>query len=150
MYGKPKAFSLVEVILTVAIIGVLASVLLPRFIKAGFIEGLTLRKATSQISSDIRYTRQLAITNAIRHIIRFDFARREYRIYQDSVSSTNQVGETKTVPPNTSCSGTSQFDFYPLGNAVSSGTGLNLTLDTHQYRITVEPPSGAVVVEKIS
>jgi len=150
MYGRKKAFTLVEAILTIVIMGILAAVVLPRFVKEGFVGGLTLRKTTSQIASDIRYTRQLAITNAIRHIIRFDFARKEYRIYRDRVSSANQVGETKTIPPDASCSGTRQFDFYPLGNAVFSGSGLNLSLKTRQYRIRVESPSGAVVVEKIS
>lgn len=150
MYGRKKAFTLVEAILTVMIMGILAAIVLPRFVKEGFVGGLTLRKTTSQITSDIRYTRQLAITNSGYYLIRFNFVTKEYRIYRNSVSPANQVGETKKIPSSISCSGTNQFGFYSLGNAVFSGSGLNLSLKTRQYRIRVEPPSGAVVVEKIS
>ncbi len=132
--------------MTIVIMGILAAVVLPRF-GGGFVEGLTLRTATSGITSDIRYTRQLAITNADHYLINFDFITKEYRIYRNSISSSNQVGETKKIPSGVTCSGTNQFDFYSLGNAAFNGSGLNLSLAARQYRIRVEPSSGAVVVE---
>ena len=150
MRGKKNAFTLIEAILTVAIIGILAAVILPRFIKTGFIQGSVLRSAASQIAADIRYTRRLAVTHAGHYLIKFDFNLKEYRIYKDSISSVNQVGETKEIPADVTLSETGQFDFYSLGNAVFNGNGLNISTDeSHQYRITVEPPSGAVLVEKL-
>jgi prepilin-type N-terminal cleavage/methylation domain-containing protein len=150
MQHKHNAFTLIEAILTVAVIGILAAVILPRFIKGGFIQGPLSRSAVSVISADIRYTRRLAVTHAGHFLIRFDFNAKEYRIYKDSISPANQVGETKKVHPDILLSGTEQFDFYSLGNAIFSGTGLNISTDeTHQYRLAVEPPSGAVFVEKL-
>jgi len=151
MHGEKSAFTLIEAILTVAVIGILAAVILPRFIKQDFIHGPVLRSVTSGIAADIRYARRLAVTHSGHYLIKFDFNLKEYRIYKDNISPENQVGEIKKVSADVSLAGTEQFDFYSLGNAIFNGTGLNIFTDeTHQYRITVEPPSGAVFVEKLS
>ena len=145
-----KSYSLVEVILAITIMGILAAIVLPRFGKAGFVGNLTLRTATSQIASDIRYTRQLAITKAIRHYIKFNFSTKEYAIYDDN---NIQISETKKLSSKIDCSQstTSQFDFQSLGNCdLFTGQGLLLSSGTHQNRIIVENPTGAVVIEKIS
>ena len=142
-----KSYSLVEVILAITIMGILAAIVLPRFGKAGFSGSLTLRAATSQIASDIRYTRQLAITKAIRHYIKLNFSTKEYAIYNDN---NIQISETKKIPSAVACSGTSQFDFSSIGACtLGGGTYLSLSSGTNQNRITAETPTGAVVVEKI-
>ena len=141
-----KSFTLVEVILAITIMGILAAIVLPRFGKEGFVGSLTLRTTTSQIASDIRYTRQLAITKASRHYIKF--TTKEYAIYDNN---DIQIGETKKIPPDAACSGTSQFDFSSIGGCtLGGGTYLFLSLGANQNRITVEIPTGAVVIEKIS
>jgi type II secretory pathway pseudopilin PulG len=151
MQRKNYAFSFVEAILTVAVIAILAAVILPRFIKGNFIRRSALGTVASGITADIRYTRRLAVTNADHYLIKFDFNLKEYRIYKDSLSPANQIGQVKKIPAELSLAGTEQFDFYSLGNAEFSGNGLDISTDgTHQYKITVEPPSGAVSVEKIS
>lgn len=146
---KKKSFTLVEAILTTVIMAILAAVVLPHFIKEGFIKGLTMRGIVSQAASDIRYTRQLAITNSARYLIKFDFSLKKYNIYKDSISSGNQIGETKKIPEDITYSGTDQFDFYALGNCVFFGTGTFLSFGASQYKISVESPTGAVVIEKI-
>ena len=129
------------------IMGILAAIVLPRFGKAGFAGSLTLRTVTSQIASDIRYTRQLAITKASRHYIKFTFPT-EYAIYDNNGI---KIGETKKIPSAVACSGTSQFDFSSIGACtLGGGTYLSLSSGTNQNRITAETSTGAVVVEKIS
>ena len=142
-----KSFTLVEVILAITIMGILAAIVLPRFGKEGFVGSLTLRTTTSQVASDIRYTRQLAITKTNHYYIKFNFTTKEYAIYDNN---NIQVGETKKISKDLTYSGTVQFDFYSLGNCVFTGTGLILSLGTNQNGITVETPTGAVVIEKIS
>jgi len=149
MHCRKKSFTLVEVILTITIIGIMALVVLPRFGRDGFLEGLSLRSTASQFASDIRYARSLAVANSGHYLIKFDFTSKEYKIYKDSILLANQVGETKKIPSDITCSGTDQFDFFALGNAVFTPPGLSLSLGTAQYRITAEQPTGAVVVEKI-
>jgi type II secretory pathway pseudopilin PulG len=150
MSDSKSSFTFVEAIFAILIIGILAGVVLPRFIKQGFIEGLTLRRTSSQIASDIRYTRQLAITNANHYLIKFNFVQNEYSIYKGSILPQNKIGETKKISAQASCSGTDQFDFYSLGNCVFSGNGLLIIQGTSQYKISVELPTGAVVIEKLS
>ncbi len=151
MQAEKKAFTLIEAIFTTAIIGILAAVILPRFMRSGFIQGPVLRSSVSQIVSDIRYARELAVTNSDHYLINFDFTQKQYSIYKNSIRPTNRIGQIKNVSPDLSISGTGQFDFYSLGNAVFSGQGLDILVDGKpRYKISVEPPSGAVVAEKLS
>jgi len=150
MILKKKGFSLVEVILTLLILGILSAVILPRFGGQGLLGNFALKTTSSQISSDMRFTRQLAITNSVNYLIQFDFAQKEYRIYKETIAPENQVQDPRKIPTDVSCSGTGEFTFSPLGSALFSGNGLVLSSGGKQYRITVEPPTGAVVIEKIS
>lgn len=145
-----SGLTLGEAVLAITIMSITAAIVLPHFVKEGFLGSLSQRSATSQIASDIRHTRQLAITRKTLAIIQFNFVQKTYAIYLNSVSPANQQGETKEIPADVTCSGTSQFDFYSLGNAVFSGSGLVLTQGTHQNRIGVDAPTGVVSVEKIS
>lgn len=145
-----RSFTLVEAILAILIIGILAAVILPRFGQDDFVGGLTLRATSSQIASDIRYTRQLAITNSNHYLIKFDFVQKEYKIYKNSISPGNQIGVTKKISSAVTCTGTDQFDFYSLGNCLFSGTGLIISQGASQYKISVEIPTGVAVIEKLS
>ncbi|MEW6101771.1 MAG: prepilin-type N-terminal cleavage/methylation domain-containing protein [Candidatus Omnitrophota bacterium] len=150
MVAFRRAFTLVEAILTIAIIAILAMVVLPRFTKESFVDSLTLRSATSRLASDIRYTRQLAITDSSRHYILFDFAQKKYFIYRDG-SPPVLIGETMDIDSKINLAGTARFDFEALGNCLSySGGGLSLSIGALQNRISVEIVTGAVVIEKIS
>lgn len=149
-------YTLVEAILTILIMGILAAVVLPHFVKEGFLGDLTLRTTASGITSDMRYTRQLAITDAnssIHYLIKFNFTQKQYNIYNTTIAPANQIGETKKISSNITCTGTDQFDFSSFGNCeicISNGGVLNLFLGSHQYQISVDPPTGAAVSEKIS
>jgi len=150
MYKEKSAFTLTEAIFTILIVGVLAAIVIPRLTRAGFITSLGLRSATSQIASDMRYTRHLAITNSVTHLIKFDCAQKEYKIYLRSIAPGNQIGVTKKIPSDITCSGTDQFTFGYIGSCTFAGGGLSLFLNTSQYDIKVDPPLGAVLIEKVS
>ncbi|MFH0877015.1 MAG: hypothetical protein V1863_02150 [Candidatus Omnitrophota bacterium] len=145
-----SGLTLGEAVLVLTIMSITAAVVLPHFGKEGFLGSLSQRSVTSQIASDIRQTRQLAITRRGHYLIGFNFVQKTYAIYLDSVSPANQQGETKEIPSDVTCSGTNQFDFYSLGNAVFSGSGVFVTQGSHQNQIVVDAPTGVVAVEKIS
>jgi type II secretory pathway pseudopilin PulG len=152
MKSSRRSFTLLELILGIFVMGVLALVVVPRFAGTGFFETVTLRGVTSQVAADVRYARQLAITNAGHYLINFNFTSNTYVIYKNSLLPANQVGEIKDISSDVNCSGVSQFDFYALGNGVfnaAAGTGLFLSSGLHQYRVTIEPPTGVASVEKI-
>ncbi len=145
---KKKGFSLVELILTLVILGIFSAVIIPRFGGKDFLGEFGLKGISSQIASDIRLTRQLAITQSSHYLIKFDCAQKEYNVYKASALPENAIQESKKLPSNVNCSGTTQFDFYPIGNCIFSGSGLVLSSGTKQRTVTVEPPSGAVLIEE--
>ena len=148
MESFKKGFTLIEAILVIVIMGIVAMVVLPRFFQGNFLKNLELRTEVHQVGSDIRLTRQLALTNSAHYLIKFDFSNNKYAIYKETAQPENLVGEIKEISSKITCSGTNQFDFYSIGNAVFSGRGLFLALESARYQIIVEPPSGVVVVEK--
>ncbi len=148
MIYRKKGFSLVEVILTLLVLGILSAVVIPRFGGNNFLGEFGLKGISSQIASDIRLTRQLAITQSDHYLIKFNCAQKEYNIYKASALPENAIQESKKLPSNVSCSGTTQFDFYPIGNCIFSGSGLVLSSGGKQRSVTVEPPSGAVLIEE--
>lgn len=147
-------FSLTELILVLAIVGILAVIAIPRLGGKDFFIRLTLRTASSQIASDIRHARSLAVANGKRYVVEFYPDEREYGIYFDTAMPENLVDEIKKVPDgiNMYFNIEKRFVFERLGNASVSGT---LSLKTgenkgYQYNIIVESVTGAVLVEKIT
>lgn len=148
-----KAFTTIEVILIILLLAVWLGVALPRFGAGDILNKYRLKAAAYEANSEIKYTRSLAIANARTYIIKFDFVQKQYRIYRDSIAAENQVGETKTIPAQITCSGTDQFDFTSLGEASwPAGTGeTNFSIPSgSQYRITATPATGTTYLQKIS
>jgi prepilin-type N-terminal cleavage/methylation domain-containing protein len=144
-----KGLTLVEIIMAAAIMGVTALVLLPRFVQESYLESNKLRAAVTELVSSIRLARQTAVTKGGHYLLYINFSNNQYAIYNNSYSVANQVGNGGTFNSAVNCSGTNQFDFYALGNAVFSGSGLRCSVKNSAYDITVDPTTGATDVEKV-
>jgi|GEM_PF-2191658 len=150
IYKKSKkGLTLVETILAAAIMGVTAMVLLPRFIQESYLGDTKLRTAVTEIVSAIRLARQTAVTHGGHYLIYFNFSSCQYAIYNNSYSAANQVGAVGTYNIGINCSGTNQFDFYSLGNAVFTGSGIRCSAKNSAYDITIDPTTGATDVDKV-
>lgn len=148
MFRKKKGFTLIEVIVVVILVAVMAAVALPHY-RVDYTTKVRMKNAVLQIVSDIRYTRRLAVTDidANRYIIRFYFADHTYGIYRNSISQANLIGELNTIPSEITPSGQRRYNFFQLGNANYSGSGiLTLTGPSYTYTISVIKATGKVTI----
>ncbi|RKY32172.1 MAG: hypothetical protein DRP74_03180 [Candidatus Omnitrophota bacterium] len=144
------SYTSVELLLVIILIGVWVAVVLPRFNGGDLFKKAKLKTAAYNIVSDIRFVRNLAITNAKTYIIDFDFVQNEYRIYKESVAAENQVEETRIIPEVVSCSGENQLNFSSLGSVSFAADGvINLTSGRGQYRIMVIHATGSAYIENL-
>lgn len=142
-----KAFSLVELIVVVLILGVLTFVAVPRLQYAA-VHGQQADTIARKIVTDLRRTRSLAILNAAENTDGFALSLTGsapysgYRIVNLSDSSTV---DSHSIVSTVSCSGGSQFKFGPLGNLKDgSSTQLVVSAEGKTCTVTIVPATGMV------
>ena len=142
MYDE-RGVTLLEVIVIIAVIGVLAVMSIPRLSPMG---RNAARIASRQIIADMRYARQLAVSAAKNHIVRFSPAGGPYTGYsiiRVEGAVETPVGETRQIPAQVNCTGSDEFTFSPLGAASMDGT-ISLAADGDQYDVNVIGATGRV------
>ncbi len=138
-----RGVTILEVIMLIAIIGMFAVMSVPRI---GSIGRHAARTAARRIIADMRYARQLAVSKAKNHIVRFSPTGgpyTEYSIFQTEGGLEQQVGQTKQIPEQVTCAGPGEFTFSSLGSASSDGM-ISLTAEGDQYNINVVATTGRV------
>jgi prepilin-type N-terminal cleavage/methylation domain-containing protein len=73
--GRPSGFSLLELVLVLAIVGILAVFVMPRLTTT---QSITVAAVTSRLVANIRYTQSLAMSRGQRY--RINFAGNAYQI----------------------------------------------------------------------
>jgi len=142
-----NAFSLLEMLLVVTIIGIFASVAVPYF-GTGLMQRMDVYTSARQIASDLMYARTLAVNTNKNHILRFyppTSPYSQYKIFRSDGGEV-QVGHTRDVDANVTCTGDREHTFEPLGNATSDRT-LSVTSGTYQYDVKVIGITGRVYVD---
>jgi Tfp pilus assembly protein FimT len=138
------SYTTLEILLVIILLAVFVAIVLPRFGAGDLLNKQSLRAIAYNIASDIRATRQLAMTNAQAwtYSIQFDFAQKQY-----SIIAPDKTIETKTIPSAVTASGTPRYDFSSLG-ATATGT-INLTIASGEsWTVTVNGPTGTVRIQK--
>ena len=143
---RKKGYTIIGIILTIAIISILAAMVVPRFDR-GFITKLNIYNTTHRLVADLRLTRRLAITKARNYVLEFFDNWTKYKIYEEARGPGGV--EEKTIPPEVTCSGTNKFTFTKLGTLDSLVNGsLSLSGDTFHYSITVYRTTGRAKLEE--
>ena len=76
------SYTTLEILLVIIVLAVLVAIVLPRFGAGDLLNKQSLKTIAYNIASDIRATRQLAMSNAQTwtYSIQFDFAQKQYSI----------------------------------------------------------------------
>ncbi len=142
---REKGYTIVGVILTVIVIGILAAMIMPRF-NRGYLIRVNVYNTTHRLVMDLRRTRRLAITKARNYVLEFFSNHTKYKVYEEA-SGPGGV-EEKTIPPGVSCSGTNKFTFTKLGTLNGAVNGsLSFSADVYQNGITVYRTTGRARLE---
>lgn len=155
-----KAFTLTEVIITIAIVAILAAVTLPRIGGRDYLKLLELRTISYQLASDIRYTRRLAISNSRNYFIQIvtnEDGTKTYDIYEGTpelpVGKFMVRSFPQTIPAAINVTGATEFTFQPFGNPRLGGIvtlgSVRLRGQDYSYEITVEPVTGAAITRAL-
>ena len=76
MKGRREGFSLVEVMIVIALIGIVATIAVPNF--QNYIRNRNLKTAAQEISSEFFVTRERALAESKRYRIVFDVGNNRY------------------------------------------------------------------------
>jgi len=141
-----KAFTLAELIIVVAIIGIMAVVAVPR-LNYAVISKQKADTIARKIVTDLRRTRSLAIADAASNSEGYELkmvGAAPYTTYEIENSDTGETVDSHTIDSNVSCTGDNTFEFGPLGNLkAGSGSELSVSADGKTYTITIVPATGA-------
>jgi type II secretion system protein H len=79
-----RGFTLIEIVVVVALVGILSSIVLPDFKKT--VDHYKLNVAAQQLSHNIRMVQQKAISEGVPYKILFDMNKRDYYIIKSALN----------------------------------------------------------------
>lgn len=150
--GSERAFSLVELVLVVALLAVIAAITVPRF-GGDLLDQSAASAAAREVAADLRLCRSLAVSKAA--VNSAGFALRmmggePYAGYEIVDRMTGAVVIAKSIPAGVACTGDGEFRFGPLGNLLAgSGTVLSLSGDGRIYVLRLAAATGSLKVEEL-
>lgn len=160
----PRAYTLIEVLIVVVILGIAAAIVVPQMLRAGT---LGVQAATRIVVADILFAQNEAATRKQTRRVVFDTANNSYQITDAAgaaVASTLQAGANPVYEVSfenddrfegvdilaADFNGTPALEFDDLGSPTSpSGGSIDLRFDQQQYRIAIAPFTGRVTIEEI-
>lgn len=147
MFRYERAFSLVELVLTVVFVGILAAIAVPR-LNFSAVSGQKADAAAMKIATDLRRTRRLAISDAANNNAGFALkmtGSSPYAAYSIENLDTAAIVDSHTIDSIVNCSGGGTFSFGPLGNLLAgSDTQLTVSASGKLVTITVTTATGMI------
>lgn len=164
------AYTLVEVLITVAIMGLAAAIIVPNMLQAGT---LGVQAGARMIIADLLFAQNEAMAQQSARRVTFDPADNSYKIEKYDRANAAWVLEFNRAYGNNGSEqnyemdfdedsrfngvdivsadfgGSGQVEFDDLGNPSSGGT-IRLRFDAHAFDIRVAPFTGRVTVEKVT
>ena len=133
-----RAFSLVELMLMVAILGIFAAVAIPRLDYA-IVRRYKAEATAKKILIGLRLARALAISEAAINSKGFDLnmpGGSPYSGFEIENANTKATVETRTIDSDVSVTGAAKFKFTLLG-ALQTGSDLLLTVSAEGKSFTI-------------
>jgi prepilin-type N-terminal cleavage/methylation domain-containing protein len=155
--GNQKGYSVTEMVIVVAIVGVLAAVAIPPFMQMR--SGLEYRQVSRDIASALREARNKAITTNRQHRLEFDpvVPCRRYRVtqgdraYNSAVWTTNQ--SWITIPQSVTLStipNLANIEFNPNGTAANLAPAVSVTINIMDTAAAVKHRAQVTSIGKIT
>jgi len=147
MKEKKAAFSLVELILIVAFLGIFAAIAVPR-LNFAVVSKHKAEATARKIVTDLRLTRRLAISDAANNTKGFRLKMvppLPYRSYEIENFDTMETVASHAIDSSISISCPLQpiFMFGPLGDLrLGSGSELTISAEGRSFTITIIPATG--------
>lgn len=141
--GSPRGFTLIELIVVMAMIGLIAALAMPDFHRA--MPGMELRSSLETLTAELRRTRAAALRTGAPRALVIDLANASYRdasgrriALPEQVEISVTTGQTELNAANN----TARILFFPDGTAV--GAEIRLTRTNEKHRIHVDWLTGRV------
>lgn len=145
LFSTERGFTLLEMLIVISIIGIIALFGLPAYEQVA--PNLALSSVSKDISTDLRYAQQLAVTEQVIYSIIFNTVNNSYQIVN---SSSGQTLQTKNVDRRITIEqitglASDTVNFTPTGAVTESGQ--IILKNTSNKRVTIEvKPSGYVAI----
>ncbi len=160
--SKRRAYTLVEVLIVVAIIGLAGAVIVPHMLQAGT---MGIQAAGRIIIADLLYAQNEAIAQQRPRRLEFDVTNNRYHLADESgnvISSAVAGGAAGSYVMDFNADGrfagvtitgasfnnTNTIEFDILGSPSSGGT-IDLVTSNQHYRITVAAMTGRVTIAPV-
>jgi len=167
---KPKGYTLIEVLVTVTIMGLAAAIVVPNMMQGGT---LGVQAGARMIIADLLFAQNEAMAQQSTRRVVFNTDTNSYRVQKFDSGASAWVLEfnpSKGVGNNqqnyevsfdddsrfrgieivsADFNGSSTVAFDDLGNPSAGGT-IQLKFEEHEYEITVAPFTGRVTVQRIT
>ncbi len=150
MKRDKAGISLIEGVFVLLLLAILAAAVLPRF-QMGAVRQQTAKTLARQIAADLRYTRQLALTNAADNPDGYELVMNgsgSYTGYTIRNRQNGQTLQTSSIATEIQCTGGRTFSYSPLGS-LTGDTALHVAAGNRQYAVTIFPTTGSVLCREI-
>ncbi|MFA6186951.1 MAG: GspH/FimT family protein [Phycisphaerae bacterium] len=158
MKNKAPAFTLVEVIIVVIIVGIIAAIAVPMYTSAASVQ---LSAAANMVASDLEYAKSMAISTGKTYQVVFDTAAESYSLknssgtinhpvrvgqtYVVSFASDGRLNKVDIVSTNFGVSNTITFDY--LGTPSVNSGEVVLSAEGGTMKVKIESVTGYISIE---
>ncbi len=145
---KSQGFTLVEILIAIAIIAILASISVAGYQQ--MVPRISLNSVTRDLTSDLRYAQQKAVTEQIIYDVKFNLATNSYQIIKEIPTTTIKTVYLNNRTTVNSITGLTNntVRFNAAGAAVETGKIILINSNNSTSSVEIKPSGYVKINEK--